>query len=282
MPLEAGQATNLNVGAMSSPVVTRFAPAPTGHLHLGHVRNAAYVWGLARRLRGRVLLRMEDHDTERSRPEYAQAIHEDLQWLGFAPDEEVPAQSTRGNVYRARLEPLIEQGLVYGCTCTRHELAARAGESAEGSELRYPGTCRTRRLGLIDGLGWRVQMAPGEEAFEDGWLGSQVQDPSQQSGDVLVRDRLGNWTYQWAVAVDDFLQGVTHVVRGEDLLASTGRQIRLTRLIGRLTPPAFFHHALVMKTPTQKLSKSDGDTGVRDLRAAGWKPADVIRAALTP
>ena len=113
----------------------------------------------------------------------------------------------------------------------------------------------------------------------DELLGPQEQDPSRQCGDVLVRDRLGNWTYQWAVTVDDHLQKVTDVIRGIDLLASTGRQIRLARLIGRATPPRFWHHPLVMKSPTQKLSKSDGDTGIRDLRAAGWSREDVLAKA---
>lgn len=265
----------------SLPVVTRFAPAPTGYLHLGHVRNAAHVWALAREFGGRVLLRIEDHDAERSRPEYVQAIREDLAWLGFVPDEEVPPQSTRGPVYRAELEKVAAEGLAYGCACTRRQIVAIPGQAAEFAELQYPGTCRHLGLGLADRLGWRIQMTAGEETFIDGWLGPQVQNPSRQSGDVLVRDRLGNWTYQWAVAVDDFLQGVTHVVRGRDLLASTGRQIRLARLVGRSHPATFFHHDLVMKSPTQKLSKSDGDTGVRQLRAAGWKASDVIRVALT-
>lgn len=264
-------------------VITRFAPAPTGYLHLGHVRNAVHVWQLAREHGGRVLLRIEDHDAERSRPEYTRAIHEDLAWLGFVPDDHVPQQSTRGGVYRDVLERLARRGLVYGCSCTRQQIvAAIAGvrRDAESDELRYPGTCRHKGLGLADGVGWRVRMDPGVETFTDGWLGAQAQDPSRQCGDVLVRDRLGNWTYQWAVVVDDFLQGVTHVVRGVDLIASTGRQIRLARLAGRPVPAEFFHHALVMKSAAQKLSKSDGATGVRDRRAAGWTPAQVIAAAM--
>jgi glutamyl-Q tRNA(Asp) synthetase len=265
----------------SRDVVTRFAPAPTGHLHLGHVRNAIEVWRFAREHGGRVLLRVEDHDAQRSRPEFERGIREDLAWLGFEPAEEVPKQSTRGRIYRDVLDRLVPRGLVYGCSCTRHDIAAAIGATAATSadELRYPGTCRHRGLGLADDVGWRVRMDEGVEAFVDRRLGPQAQDPSAQCGDVLVRDRLGNWTYQWAVVVDDFLQGVTHVVRGEDLLASTGRQIRLARLAGRLEPPAFLHHALVMKTSRQKLSKSDADTGIRDLRAAGWTAAQVIAAA---
>jgi glutamyl/glutaminyl-tRNA synthetase len=263
----------------SGALVTRFAPAPTGYLHLGHVRNAAHVWGLARAHGGRVRLRIEDHDTTRCRPEYERAIREDLAWLGFEPDDEVPRQSTRGAIYRELLEPFVERGLVYGCACTRQQIAAAPNPGS--AELWYPGTCRERHLGLDDGLGWRVRMDPGLERFEDGWLGPQVHDPSRQCGDVLVRDRVGQWTYQWAVVVDDFLQDITDVVRGRDLLESTGRQIRLGRLAGRAEPARFFHHALVMKSPTQKLSKADRDRSVAELRAAGWTPARVLAAART-
>ena len=123
-------------------------------------------------------------------------------------------------------------------------------------------------------------MGPGVETFDDLRLGPRGQDPSAQCGDLLLRDRRGNWTYQFAVTVDDWQQGVDLVIRGEDLLASTGRQIRLARLLGRERPPQFLHHALIMKSPDQKLSKSDRDTGVRELRASGWTPQAVVDAAL--
>jgi glutamyl/glutaminyl-tRNA synthetase len=116
-------------------------------------------------------------------------------------------------------------------------------------------------------------------AFDDVLHGPTAHDPSAQCGDLLLRDRLGNWTYQFAVSVDDTAQAVDLVVRGDDLLASTGRQILLARLLGRATPPVYAHHRLIMKSPTQKLSKSDGDTGVRDLRAAGWTRGQVLGAA---
>lgn len=124
-------------------------------------------------------------------------------------------------------------------------------------------------------------MAPGVETFTDERCGPQAQDPSEQCGDVLIRDRLGNWTYQWAATIDDYLQGITHVIRGLDLLPSTGRQIRLARLAGRTDPAVFRHHPLIMKSPDQKLSKSDRDTGIRDLRTAGWTAEDVVAAART-
>ena len=247
-------------------MITRFAPAPTGHLHLGHVVNALHVWGTAHERDGTVLLRIEDHDRQRSRPEYEASILEDLAWLGFVPDGAITRQSERDAIYRKALQPLIDRELVFGCTCSRADVPADV----------YPGTCRDKDIPLGDGVGWRVRMDPGVERFFDELLGPQEQDPSRQCGDVLVRDRLGNWTYQFAVTVDDYLQKITDVIRGVDLLDSTGRQLRLAKLLGRATPPRFRHHPLVMKSPTQKLSKSDGDTGVRDLRAQGWTAEQVL------
>lgn len=254
-----------------SLVVTRFAPAPTGYLHLGHVLNALYVWGTARASGpdARVLLRIEDHDRTRSRPEFESALLEDLAWLGFVADGEATRQSERGAAYERALAGLRARGLTYACECSRLEIGAG----------RYPGTCRGKDLPESPGHGIRVRLEPTVERFEDLRLGLQEQQPAEQCGDVLVRDRHGSWTYQFAVVVDDWLQEVNLVIRGEDLLDSTGRQIQLARLVGREHPPAFLHHELLMKGPSQKLSKSDGDTGVRDLRATGWSAEQVIAAA---
>ena len=260
-------------------MITRFAPAPTGYLHLGHVLNAVQVWGNARNRDGKVLLRIEDHDRQRSRPEFEASILEDLAWLGFVHDGVITRQSERDAIYRKALQPLIDRELVFGCTCSRADMAPGSGigdPASGGSELIYPGTCREKDIPLADGVGWRVRMDPGVERFFDELLGPQEQDPSRQCGDVLVRDRLGNWTYQFAVTVDDHLQKITDVIRGVDLLASTGRQLRLAKLLGRVSPPRFRHHPLVMKSPTQKLSKSDGDTGVGELRAQGWTAEQVL------
>ncbi len=259
-------------------VITRFAPAPTGFLHLGHVVNALHVWDAARAREGRVLLRIEDHDRQRCRPEYEAAIVEDLAWLGFEADGPLVRQSERDLVYRTAVQTLIDGALVYGCACTRSGIVAAAGDPS-GSELRYPNTCREKKVRLTDDVGWRLRVEPGVERFFDEIRGPQQQDPSEQCGDLLLRDRLGNWTYQFAATVDDHVQGITDVIRGVDLLPSTGRQIRLARLLGRSTPPRFAHHALVMKSVTEKLSKSDGDTGVRDLRAAGWSAESVLTRA---
>jgi glutamyl-tRNA synthetase/glutamyl-Q tRNA(Asp) synthetase len=126
-----------------------------------------------------------------------------------------------------------------------------------------------------------VRLDDTVERFVDLRHGPQEQQPSEQCGDLLVRDRDGNWTYQFAATVDDYVQGVTLVVRGDDLLASTGRQIQLARLLGRDQPPLFLHHALIMKSPRQKLSKSDGDSGIRELRRAGWTPQQVVDRAMS-
>ena len=201
-------------------MITRFAPAPTGFLHLGHVVNAIYVWEAARARDGKVLLRIEDHDRQRYRPDYEAALLEDLAWLGFKADGPLVRQSERDAIYRMALQPLIDRELVYGCRCTRSEIVAVTGES--GTELRYPNSCRDKNVPLTDDVGWRVRLEPGIERFFDEIRGPQQQDPSEQCGDLLVRDRLGNWTYQLAATVDDYAQQITDVIRGVDLLASTG------------------------------------------------------------
>jgi glutamyl/glutaminyl-tRNA synthetase len=267
--------------------LTRFAPAPTGYLHLGHVVNALYVWEWGRQQGAEVLLRIEDHDRQRARPEYERGILDDLDWLGFAPDRYPTSafrqgpcasrQSDRDAIYRRAAAGLIARGLVYGCTCTRQDLVrARAGDASGPGTLVYPGTCRDRGIVPVDGVTWRVRLDDTVERFDDAWCGSCEQSPAREHGDVVIRDRRGNWTYQFAVTVDDDEQGIDLVVRGRDLLGSTGLQIALRRLIGRHTPARFAHHALVMKTVDRKLSKSDGDTGVRDLRARHWSAARVL------
>lgn len=259
-------------------MVTRFAPAPTGYLHLGHVVNAIHIWRAARAAGGTVLLRIEDHDRERCRPEYEAALLEDLDWLGFVPDAPPVRQSDRGAIYEATAARLREQRLLYACPCTRRVLGS-GGPEGRGAEMPYPGTCRDLDLPFDGDVGWRVRLPRETITFKDQWCGTQTQTPADQCGDMLIRDRRGNWTYQFVATVDDHLQGITHVIRGVDLLPSTGRQILLGRLIGRKTPAHFAHHALIMKSPTQKLSKSDGDTGIRDLRAAGRTRAQLLALA---
>jgi glutamyl-tRNA synthetase/glutamyl-Q tRNA(Asp) synthetase len=255
---------------MSGRLTTRFAPAPTGFLHLGHVLNAIWVWETARASGpdGRVLLRIEDHDRQRSRKTFEDAILDDLTWLGFEADGPIVRQSERQAIYEEALDTLRGRGLVYACACSRADITGQ----------HYPGTCARKNLPESKGRGLRIRMDKAVERFDDRRLGPQAQRPSAQCGDVLARDRDGNWTYQFAVAVDDWRQGVNLIVRGEDLLDSTGRQIQLARLLGRRDPPVFLHHPLIMKSETQKLSKSDGDTGIRDLRAKGWSASQVLGA----
>lgn len=267
---------------MTGSPLTRFAPAPTGLLHLGHVVNAIFVWGLARQLGGRVLLRIEDHDRQRSRPAFEAQLLDDLDWLGFVPDiyptsdfrrGPCPSrQSDRNAIYAAVARRLAAEGRLYGCTCTRQEIARRAGRQTSA----YPGWCRDRGIALGPGVTWRVRMDPGEVAFTDLLRGPVRQQPALTHGDVAIRDRHGNWTYMFAVVVDDLLQDVDLIVRGVDLFDATGPQIALAALIGRSQPARFAHHPLVMKGPEQKLSKADGDTGIPELRRRGMSPAAVI------
>jgi glutamyl-Q tRNA(Asp) synthetase len=262
--------------------LTRYAPSPTGYLHLGHVVNAIYVWGVARALGGRVLLRIEDHDRLRSRREYDHALIEDLAWLGFDPDIGPVRQSDETAAYEEALRRLSPAHHVYACDCSRREIAAVAahhGQRGSNAELAYSGRCRMRGLAIARERGVRVEIAPGAERFDDARLGALEQTPASQCGDLLLRDRDGFWTYQFAVTVDDHRQGVDLVIRGEDLLPSTGRQIRLARMLGRTDPPVFLHHSLLLESDGEKLSKTTGATGVRELRASGLRPQDVIEQA---
>jgi glutamyl-Q tRNA(Asp) synthetase len=275
-------------GRLPPAPVTRFAPSPTGYLHLGHVANAVWVWGVARALGGRVLLRIEDHDRGRSRAEYEAAALEDLKWLGLTADEGMPGehrggaspfrQSDCGEVYASALERLGASTRVYACDCSRREIALEAGDPIN-QETPYPGRCRERGLIPAAGLGLRAVLPRATETFTDARLGEVTQTPSRQCGDLLLRDRMGNWTYHLAVVVDDLRHGVDLVVRGEDLLSSTGRQIMLGRMLGRKRAPTFLHHPLILKENGAKLSKSSGDTGVRELRAAGARPESVLGEA---
>lgn len=256
----------------ADPPVTRFAPSPTGYLHLGHVVNAIYTWGIARALGGRVILRLEDHDRIRSRPDYEAALLEDLEWLGFEPDEgrrPLLRQSDTPELYRDALNELTRTHHVYACDCSRADI---------GGE-RYPGRCRNRRLSDVPGRGLRVRFDDEVVHGYDLLAGSIDQTPAEQCGDLLLRDRSGHWTYQFAVTVDDWRQGVTLVIRGADLVASTGRQILLARMLGRPMPPCFLHHPLLTGPLGDKLSKAADDTGVRELRAGGVRPEDVIGRA---
>lgn len=275
--------------ARSTGPTTRFAPAPTGRLHLGHLANAIYVWGLARRVGGRVILRIEDHDRQRCRPEYETALLDDLDRLGIAADEPTTddlragasafRQSDNGAAYAAALETLAAVTDVYACDCSRATFAAsREASGRAWSGPGCPGGCRERSLAPVAGMGLRVALGEGDEAWNDVLLGAQS-GPVVGEGDLLVRDRNGNWTYALCVVVDDLRHGVDLVVRGEDLLEATPAQIRLGRLLGREVAPAFAHHPLVRRADGSKLSKAEGATSLRELLDAGQSPGALLGAA---
>lgn len=240
--------------------IGRFAPSPSGPLHDGSLVAAMASFLDARAQGGQWLLRMEDVDTPRTVPGAAETIMTQLSALGMAWDGDVMWQSQRGDAYEAALTSLLQRELVYPCGCTRREIAdsalRRHGHLPEG-ERPYPGTCRE---GLPPGRtprAWRVRVAPGVERFDDRWLGPQEQDVEQSVGDFVLRRADGLWAYQLAVVVDDGAQGVTDVVRGQDLLGSTARQRMLARLLG-LVPPRVMHVPLISDEHGYKLSKQNG------------------------
>lgn len=285
-------ATQLPQGAWR----TRFAPAPTGYLHLGHVVNAVFVWGVARAFGGQVVLRLEDHDRTRCRPEFERALCDDLEWLGFDADV-APVESYRQQSgghpnrqsdnyerYAAALRTLEAQEQVYACACSRRAIAA--GAPTTDGEVRYPGTCRDANVDGGQTLARRVRLNDESESFDDLRLGLNSQTPALQCGDILARDRNGNWTYQFAVTVDDMAQDIDVIIRGEDLLASTGRQQQVARLLGRASLPRVLHHPLLVHSDGTKLSKANHDTAIRERRARGESAASLIgeaafRAGLT-
>jgi glutamyl/glutaminyl-tRNA synthetase len=268
---------------------TRFAPAPTGRLHLGHLANAIYVWGLARTLGGRVLLRIEDHDRQRCRPEYETALLDDLDRLGIAADEPSTGdlrggpsgyrQSDNSAVYAAALDQLAGIANVYACDCSRAAFAAwRSAHGAYWSGPGCPGGCLSRGLERKPGLTLRAALGEGAESWDDVLIGPRS-GPVSRDGDLPVRDRNGNWTYGFCVVVDDLRHGVDLVVRGEDLVDATADQIRLGSVLGRSAPPTFAHHPLVRRPDGSKLSKADGATALGQLLDAGHSPDELFGEA---
>jgi glutamyl-Q tRNA(Asp) synthetase len=275
--------------ALPDRPTTRFAPAPTGYLHLGHALNAIYVWGTARAAGGRVLLRIEDHDRQRCRPALEEALLDDLDWLGLTPDEPSTEalragpspyrQSDSTAAYEDALDRLAAAGLVHACDCSRATFARwRAVRGTPWSGPGCPGHCADRGLRPGPDIGLRISLGDGVERVDDLLEATVIEAPSRQ-GDLLVRDRHGDWTYPFAVVVDDIREGIDLVVRGADLIDATARQIRLGRLLGRVRPPVWSHHPLIRRPDGSKLSKADGDTGIRDLRADGWSPGRVLGEA---
>lgn len=282
--------------AQSQPV-WRFAPSPNGLLHLGHAYSALRNFDGARRTGGRFLLRIEDIDSGRSRPEFEAAIYEDLAWLGLTWETPVRRQSEHLGEYAVAIDRLRNRGVVYPCFCTRGEIAAAVEGQADwprdpdGAPL-YPGTCKrmsreTREAHLMAGrhAAMRLDMADacarleqplGWREFGEGEEGRDVRAEPQVWGDVVVARRDTPTSYHLAVVVDDALQGVTDVARGMDLFHATSVH-RLLQALLDLPQPNYRHHRLILDEDGGKLSKSKGSTTLRDLRAEGATPDDIRR-----
>lgn len=257
-------------------VRTRFAPSVTGHLHLGHAVNAVYTWGIAGARGGEVVIRLEDHDRGRFRPEFESSILTDLEWLGLTGGRS--RQSDNDTRYEAAARRLDAAGHTFYCDCTRKSLA-EGQEVAEGGTARYAGKCRDRGLTKGPGRVLRFRVKDGIESFDDLRLGRQTQIPAAQVGDFVLRDTQGQWTYQHCVVADDIAEGITLVIRGEDILESTGRQLQLFRALGHPTPPSYLHHPLVTDASGRKLSKKEFARSLGDLRREGWTPERVLGEA---
>lgn len=269
----------------------RFAPSPTGDLHLGNARTALLAWLDARSRGGRFIMRMEDLDAGRVREEYYDTQLRDLRWLGLdwdeGPDVGGPnapyLQSERRELYRAALERLSAEGLLYECFCTRREIleAASAPHASDDEGPQYPGTCLRLRPSEIEErrdagpAALRFRTPHGPVGFRDLVQGDVSFDPEREVGDFVVRRKDGVAAYQLSVAVDDARMGVTHVVRGADLLPSTARQILLYRALG-LDPPEWIHVPLLLAPDGERLAKRDDAPSVRELREGGKDPRRVV------
>lgn len=272
-------------------LITRFAPSPTGPLHLGHAFSALTAWDNAQGAGGQFLLRIEDIDQTRCRPEYRAAIHEDLGWLGLAWPEPVLCQSGRLPAYRDALDQLARMGLAYACTCTRADIRAALAAPQEGARHIgpdgpvYPGTCRHAGHAPL-GATIRLNMAAALDRLtapltftETGPLhpGKHRGDASQllkRVGDIVLARRDIGTSYHLAVVIDDAAQGITLVTRGADLFDSTPVHILLQRLLG-LPQPTYHHHRLIRDEKGRRLAKRDDDRALSKYRAEGLTPADI-------
>lgn len=253
--------------------------------------NALAVWGAAAATGGSVVLRIEDHDRQRCRPTFEAAILDDLEALGFAPDEPTIGSLRRGGpspyrqsdndaAYADAVAALDEAGLVYACDCSRATFSTWTTEHGERwTGPGCPGACAARGIPrAATATAWRVALGDGDEAWTDLVQGSRSGSPAD-GGDLPIRDRHGSWTYALCVVVDDIRHGIDLVVRGEDLFDATPAQVRLGRLLGREQPPRYLHHPLIHRPDGRKLSKADGATGVRELLRDGATPAELRRRA---
>jgi glutamyl/glutaminyl-tRNA synthetase len=229
---------------------------------------------------------MEDHDRQRCTPAFERSILDDLSWLGFTTTHPSLAslatspspfrQSDTPDRYQAAFDALRERGLLYGCHCTRADL----GPAGPDGERHYPGTCRGQPIDQPGRTVVRVMLPDDPTTTTDLRLGVLHQHPARDHGDPVIRDAAGQWTYQFAVVVDDMHHGVNLIVRGEDLVSSCGRQWLLARLLGREQPPITVHHPLLHAPDGRKLSKRDRDRTIGAMRAEGRTPEEVVRSAL--
>ena len=260
----------------------RYAPSPSGRMHLGNLMCCLLAWLSAKSKGGQVLLRIEDLDTVRCPRVYADAIVDDLAWLGLAADGPTPTvyQSERSGIYQQYYDILLKKGLVYPCFCSRSQLHAASAPHRSDGQVVYAGTCRglsdaeIARRSLTRAPAFRVQVPDEEIAFTDGHLGRYAENLARDCGDFYLRRADGVFAYQLAVVVDDALMGVTEVVRGSDLLSSTPRQLWLYRELG-LTAPQFYHLPLLLAPDGRRLSKRDGDQSLENLRAR-YTPQEII------
>ena len=260
----------------------RYAPSPSGRMHLGNLMCCLLAWLSAKSKGGQVLLRIEDLDTVRCPRVYADAIVDDLAWLGLAADGPTPTvyQSERSGIYQQYYDILLKKGLVYPCFCSRSQLHAASAPHRSDGQVVYAGTCRglsdaeVARRSLTRAPAFRVQVPDEEIAFTDGHLGRYAENLARDCGDFYLRRADGVFAYQLAVVVDDALMGVTEVVRGSDLLSSTPRQLWLYRELG-LTAPQFYHLPLLLAPDGRRLSKRDGDQSLENLRAR-YTPQEII------
>lgn len=264
----------------SKPTVGRLAPSPTGALHVGHARTFLIAWLAARAAGGKVVLRIEDLDASRARPEAVDLILKDLAWLGLDWDEGPCFQSRRVGAYQEALAHLKARDLVYPCTCTRADIArAASAPHAEDEGPVYPGTCAGRSAADAAALerpfAWRFRVPAGEVAWDDAFLGPMAIDPRSLGGDFVVGRSSGEAAYQLAVVVDDAAMGVTQVVRGDDLVPSTPRQVLLYQALG-WPAPTFAHVPLVVGRDGRRLAKRDESIKLSALREAGWRPETLV------
>lgn len=256
----------------------RFAPSPTGRMHLGNVFSALLSWLSAKSQGGTWLLRIEDIDPQRSRQEYAELIMDDLHWLGLDWDEGPYYQSERDDIYEHYLKQLTDNGLTYPCYCTRADILATQAPHESDGRVVYKGTCRNLAPGIKTGPAAIRMKVPSEGkgilSFTDGHYGMQTIDLTTHCGDFIVRRKDGAWAYQLAVVVDDALMGINEVVRGCDLLLSSPQQIYLAQQLG-FAPPHFTHLPLLCNKQGQRLSKRDQSLDMAALRTSNT-PEEII------